>query len=120
MGCQPHDEAGDREQDDGEGQREVRIGLAQEVDLERGGAGGAGERAREGEGGLSRFFLLKPIWQRAVIAAAGPMANFVLAVVIFAALILALGENLLPAKVASVAPGSPAAAAGFRPADLLP
>ncbi|MFZ3007623.1 MAG: M50 family metallopeptidase [Phenylobacterium sp.] len=75
--------------------------------------------AREGQGALSRYFHFKPIWQRAVIAAAGPMANFVLAIVIFAVLIFALGENLLPAKVASVAPGSPAAAAGFRPGDLI-
>ena len=75
--------------------------------------------AREGEGALSRYFHFKPIWQRAVIAAAGPMANFVLAIVLFATLVFALGEHLLPAKVASVAPGSPAAVAGFRAGDLI-
>lgn len=75
--------------------------------------------AREGQGALSRYFHFKPIWQRAVIAAAGPMANFALAIVLFAALTFALGENLLPAKVASVAPGSPAAQAGFRAGDLI-
>jgi regulator of sigma E protease len=75
--------------------------------------------AREGQGALSRYFHFKPIWQRAVIAAAGPMANFALAIVLFAALILVLGENLLPAKVASVTPGSPAARAGFLPGDFI-
>ncbi|WP_421931499.1 RIP metalloprotease RseP [Phenylobacterium sp.] len=75
--------------------------------------------AREGQGGLARYYHFKPIWQRAVIAAAGPIANFALAIVLFAALIFALGEMLLPAKVASITPGSPAAQAGFRAGDLI-
>ena len=74
---------------------------------------------REGEGALNRYFHFKPLWQRAIIVAAGPLANFLLAIVIFAALLMALGEMVLPPRVASVVPGSPAAAAGFRPGDLL-
>jgi regulator of sigma E protease len=75
--------------------------------------------AREGPDALNRYFHFKPLWQRAIIVAAGPLANFLLAIVIFAGLLMALGEMVLPPRVASVAPGSPAAVAGFRPGDLL-
>jgi len=74
---------------------------------------------REGAGALSRYYHFKPLWQRAVVAAAGPAANFVLATLLFASLLFALGEETLPARVAKVAPGSPAAAAGFMPGDLV-
>ena len=74
---------------------------------------------REGQEAVARYFHFKPLWQRAVIAAAGPIANFVLAVALFASLLLALGQYVLPAKIASVQPGSPAEAAGFRTGDLI-
>lgn len=75
--------------------------------------------AREGEAALARYFHFKPIWQRAVIAAAGPAANFVLAIVLFAALLLTFGEHLLPARVATIIADSPAERAGFRPGDFI-
>jgi len=68
---------------------------------------------------ISRYFHFKPIWQRATIVAAGPFANFVLAVAIFATLLMSLGEWVIPAKIANVAPNSAAAEAGFRPGDLI-
>lgn len=74
---------------------------------------------REGAAGLSRYYHFKPLWQRAAVAAAGPFANFVLAIALFSSLLLAFGEQVLPARVAQVTPGSPAAAAGFRPGDLI-
>jgi len=74
---------------------------------------------REGEGALSQYFHFKPLWQRAIIVAAGPVANFLLAIAIFAALLMSFGELVLPFRVAQVAPNSPAAAAGFRPGDLI-
>ena len=75
--------------------------------------------AREGEGALGRYFHFKPLWQRALIVAAGPFANFLLAVSIFAILLMSLGEWVLPPKIAAVMPNSPAASAGFRPGDLV-
>jgi regulator of sigma E protease len=75
--------------------------------------------ARDGEGALGRYFHFKPLWQRATIVGAGPAANFVLAIAIFAVLLMSFGQLVLPFKVASVNPGSPAAAAGFRPGDLI-
>jgi Predicted membrane-associated Zn-dependent proteases 1 len=74
---------------------------------------------REGEGALERYFHFKPLWQRAIIVAAGPFANFLLAVTIFAALLMSFGELVLPFRVAQVNPGSAAEAAGFRPGDLV-
>lgn len=75
--------------------------------------------AREGEAALSRYYHFKPVWQRAIIAAAGPFANFALAIVLFAGLFMAFGELVLPARIASVTPGSAAAEAGLRSGDLF-
>ena len=75
--------------------------------------------AREGEGALSRYFHFKPLWQRAIIVAAGPIANFLLAIVIFATLLLTLGEPVTPARVDTVRAGSPAERGGFKPGDIV-
>ena len=75
--------------------------------------------AKEGPKGLRHYFHFKPLWQRALVVAAGPAANFILAVVIFSALALALGGVKIKPRVGAVSPGSPAAAAGFRPGDLI-
>ena len=75
--------------------------------------------AREGEGALKRYFHFKPVWQRAIIAAAGPMANFALAIALFSGFLLAFGAHILPAKVAGIDPSSAAAAAGIRGGDLV-
>jgi len=74
---------------------------------------------REGPQALGRYYHFKPIWQRAVIAAAGPAANFLLAIALFALLLATLGEQVTRARVAAVVPGSVAAEAGFRPGDLI-
>lgn len=75
--------------------------------------------SREGEAALRRYFHFKPLWQRAIVVAAGPFANFILAIVLFAGLSMALGDRQMPARVDSVEQGSPAAAAGFRPGDVV-
>ena len=64
-------------------------------------------------------FFFKPVAQRAAIVAAGPIANFLLAIVIFAAVFTFYGKQATPARVDSVNPGSAAATAGFQPADLI-
>ena len=74
----------------------------------------------EGRGAeVDRYFHFKPIWQRVIIVAAGPVANFVLAIAIFAGLFMSLGDMVLPFRVAAVTPDSPAAAAGFKPGDRV-
>jgi len=64
-------------------------------------------------------FFLKPVWQRAAVVAAGPIANFILAVVIFTVLFVSFGRPMTAAQVDAVQPDSPAAAAGFEPGDVI-
>ncbi len=75
--------------------------------------------AREGPAALNRYFHFKPLWQRALVVAAGPVANFILGIVIFSSLALALGEIVLKPRVGDVAANSPAAQAGFQAQDLI-
>ncbi|MGH6912057.1 MAG: M50 family metallopeptidase, partial [Phenylobacterium sp.] len=74
---------------------------------------------REGEAEVGRYFHFKPLWQRAFITAAGPVSNFILAIVVFAVLLFALGEPWSPARVDTVKAGSAAEEAGFRPGDVV-
>lgn len=67
----------------------------------------------------ARSFLGKPVYQRALIAASGPLANFLLAIVIFSALFMTAGRFVIPPRVDRVLPNSAAAAAGIRPGDMI-
>jgi regulator of sigma E protease len=64
-------------------------------------------------------FAQKGVAARAAIVAAGPLANFLLAIVIFAAIFTFYGKQSTSARVDAVQPGSAAAAAGFMPGDLV-
>ncbi|TMJ04458.1 MAG: RIP metalloprotease RseP [Alphaproteobacteria bacterium] len=64
-------------------------------------------------------FFFKPVAQRAAIVAAGPIANFLLAIVIFAGVFTFYGKQATPARVETVQANSAAQAAGFRPSDLI-
>jgi len=61
----------------------------------------------------------KPLWQRALIVAAGPFANFLLAIFIFAANAMVIGVPVLEPVIDSVQAGTPAEKAGFRPGDRV-
>ena len=61
----------------------------------------------------------KPLWARASIVAAGPFANFILSIVIFAMLLLVYGKPMIPARVDSVVAESAAEEAGFKPGDIM-
>lgn len=75
--------------------------------------------AENGPGAERDYFHFKPIWQRALIVAAGPAANFLLAAVLFTVLFSVVGEQYVAPRVARVSADSPAAAAGFQPRDLI-
>ncbi len=66
-----------------------------------------------------RTFLGAALWKRAVTVAAGPIANFILAIAIFAVMFSIYGRQVADPVVAEVRPGSAAEAAGVRPGDLL-
>lgn len=68
---------------------------------------------------VQKFFHFKPVWQRAIITAAGPVANFILAIVLFAVLAGVFGVNRVVPKITEIAAGSPAATAGFQVGDLV-
>ena len=61
----------------------------------------------------------KPLYQRALVAAAGPIANFILAIIIFTGVILTVGKPAEPPIVESVTMGSAAEAAGLMAGDQI-
>lgn len=65
------------------------------------------------------LFQFKPIWQRALIVAAGPMINFAFAILIFATLFTIIGQPYTVPRVASIVPNSAAQAAGILPGDRI-
>ena len=67
----------------------------------------------------SRSFHHKPVWQRFLIVLAGPMANFVLAILIFAAFFAAFGFPRTAPVADRIAPASSAASAGLEPGDRI-
>ena len=69
---------------------------------------------REGEAGVSKYFHFKPVWQRAIIAVAGPVSNFVLAILIMAVFLVLVGSPQRVASVNGVVPGGAAAVAPNR------
>ncbi len=64
-------------------------------------------------------FHYQPVASRAAVVVAGPLANFLLAIVIFAAVFMVVGKQTTTARVDTVQPNSAAAAAGFKPGDLV-
>lgn len=65
------------------------------------------------------LFLFKPLWQRAIIVAAGPLINFVFAILILAGVYMALGHPSTPPVVSAVVADGPAAAAGIQAGDRI-
>lgn len=59
----------------------------------------------------------QPVWKRMLIVAAGPVANFLLAFVIYTGMFASLGQVVRPPVVGAVLEGSVAAKAGLRPGD---
>jgi regulator of sigma E protease len=66
-----------------------------------------------------RSFFYKPVWKRAAIVAAGPIANFLFAVAIFAGSNLIFGRQVLIPRVDQVQAGSVAEKAGFKSGDVI-
>lgn len=64
-------------------------------------------------------FHAKPLWQRAAVVAAGPIANFLLAIVIFAGVYSFYGQRVIEPRIGEVIADTPAMAAGFKTGDLV-
>lgn len=67
----------------------------------------------------SESFFHKSLGQRAAIVAAGPIANFILAIVIFAGVFTLFGKPITSPRVETIVAGSAAEKAGFQPGDLV-
>eukprot|EP01037_Dinobryon_pediforme_P011658 gene11658-biopygen7097 len=61
----------------------------------------------------------KAVWQRALIVAAGPAANFILAIVIYTGLFYTYGREVVVPKIATVVGGSAAERAGLLAGDIV-
>jgi len=66
-----------------------------------------------------KLFVVKPIYQRSLIVAAGPFANFLLAIVIFAFIYMFAGKDFTPAQIQEVQPDSPAFISGVKSGDII-
>ena len=64
-------------------------------------------------------FVHQPVGRRAAIVVAGPLANFLLAIAIFAALFMVFGKPSTSPRVDAIQPGSAAEASGFQPGDVV-
>jgi regulator of sigma E protease len=67
----------------------------------------------------ARSFPAQSIGERAAIVAAGPIANFLLAILIFGATVYAFGKPVLAPRVDQIVAGSAAERAGLRSGDLV-
>ncbi len=67
----------------------------------------------------ARTFQAKPVWQRFLIVLAGPMTNFLAAILILTGFNMTYGVPRTPAVIGAFTEGSPAAAAGLREGDRV-
>lgn len=67
----------------------------------------------------ARTFPAKPVAQRAAVVAAGPAANFIFAILVFAAALFAIGRPQLLPRVDEVVVGGAADKAGMKAGDLV-
>ena len=66
-----------------------------------------------------KLFILKPLYQRSIIVAAGPIANFILAMLIFVFIYMFIGKDMTPAVVNAVIKDRPAHIAGVKKNDRI-
>lgn len=64
-------------------------------------------------------FHFRPLWAKAIIVAAGPIANFILSIAVFTYFIFTVGINSTEPVVGSLIPETPAVSAGLKPGDRI-
>ena len=67
----------------------------------------------------SKLFVLKPLYQRVLIVFGGPLANFLLALVIFFSIYTFIGKDFTPAVINEVQKDSPAMTGGLKKDDII-
>ncbi len=66
-----------------------------------------------------KLFILKPLYQRVLIVFGGPLANFLLAIVIFFCIYTFVGKDFTPAVISEVQKDSPAMMGGLKNEDVI-
>ena len=66
-----------------------------------------------------KLFILKPLYQRTLIVFGGPLANFLLALVIFFFIYTFVGKDFTPAVINEVQKDSPAMTGGLKQNDII-
>ena len=66
-----------------------------------------------------KLFILKPLYQRVLIVFGGPLANFLLALVIFFSIYTFVGKDFTPAVINEVQEDSPAMVGGLKDNDII-
>jgi regulator of sigma E protease len=61
----------------------------------------------------------KPVWQRSLVVAAGPIANFLIAALIYSALNITTGVSKITPRIDEVVAGMPAEKAGLKAGDVI-
>ena len=67
----------------------------------------------------NKLFVTKPLYQRTLVVAAGPLANFILAILIFSFIYMFAGKDFTPAQIQEVQKNSPAYSAGIKNGDVI-
>ena len=67
----------------------------------------------------NKLFVTKPLYQRSLIVVAGPIANFILAILIFSLIYMFVGKDFTPAQINEVQKDGPAYNAGIKDGDLI-
>ena len=66
-----------------------------------------------------KLFVIKPLYQRVLIVFGGPLANFLLALVIFFSIYTFIGKDFTPAVINEVQKDSPAMVGGLKQDDII-
>lgn len=74
---------------------------------------------REGADAVNDYFHFKPLWQRFLIILAGPVANFILAIIVFTLFFMGIGAQIGHPTLKSVVPGGAAQVAGLHANDII-
>ncbi|GAB0116834.1 RIP metalloprotease RseP [Acidisoma sp. 7E03] len=66
-----------------------------------------------------RTFQEKSVWSRMIVIAAGPIANFILAAVLFIGLFMVVGKPIAEPVIGKIMPGSAASQVKLKPGDVI-
>ena len=66
-----------------------------------------------------KLFVTKPLYQRSLVVAAGPLANFALAILIFSFIYMFAGKDFTPAQIQEVQKDGPAYSSGIKAGDII-